>query len=402
MKSSRRLIGTAVAVVAALSIAGGVAASSTVVVRPGDVGTSWLAESGVGGSSSFVTGPATAPLGVGSLQFTTADVNASAQLFNSSYIGTPLANFDAISYSAYRASSSTNPKEQTIALALEVDVNGPAAGGLATLVFEPDYQAGGNAAMKLDTWQTWDAYEGGNAIWWATKDIPGAPVAFNTFVKWSTILAANPDAIIVGGVGPFVGSGWDGQFTGYVDALKIGVGGNTTTYDFEPKAPLTVTAPDATRVEGAANPTLAPTYAGFLYGDTSASLAPQPTCNTTATAGSPVGTYPITCSGGASDNYSITYVPGTLTVTAAATAAPTVEPTEIVGGATASPTVEPTEQVGGATATPARVTTLPPTSANGSSSSGGDSTPLFALLICLAFGSLGLAAAEAQRRSIRR
>ena len=157
------------------------------------------------------------------------------------------------------------------------------------------------------------------------------------------------------------------------------------TYDFEPTAPLTVTAPDATRVQGDANPTFAPTYSGFVYA--AASLTTQPTCTTTATAGSPVGTYPITCSGGASDNYSFTYVPGTLTVTADTTAAPTVEPTELVGGATA---------------TPARVTTLPPTSANGSSSSGGDSTPLFALLICLAFGSLGLLAVEAQRRSIRR
>jgi hypothetical protein len=53
-----------------------------------------------------------------------------------------------------------------------------------------------------------------------------------------------------------------------------------------------------------------------------------------------------------------------------------------------------------ATATSPRSRTA--TSTNGSSSSGGDSTPLFALLICLAFGSLGLLAVEAQRRSIRR
>jgi len=401
VRSSRRLIGAAVAVVASLSIAGGVAASGTVVVRPGDVGTDWLAESGAGGSSSFVTGPATPPLGVGSLQLTTTNLSAYAQLFDYGYIGKPLASFDAMSYEAYRASSSTNPKEQTIALGLEVDVNGPAAGGLATLIFEPDYQAGGNAAMKTDTWQTWDAYEGGNAIWWATKDIPGAPVAFNTFVSWNTILAANPEATIAGGVGLFVGSGWDGQFTGYTDALVVGVSGNSNTYNFEPKASLTVTAPDATRVEAAANPAFAATYSGFVYGDTVASLITQPTCTTTATAGSPVGIYSITCSGGASDNYGFTYVPGTLHVIAGTTAAPTVEPTQIVGGETAAPTVEPTEMVGAATATPAHAITLPPTSANGSSSSGGDSTPLFALLICLAFGSLGLVAVEAQRRSIR-
>jgi hypothetical protein len=387
VRSSRTLIGAAFAVVAALSIAGGVAASSTVVVRPGDVGMTWLASARPGGSSSFVTGPATAPLGIGSLQFTTSDVHASAQLFNYSYIGTPLANFNAMSYSAYRASSSTNPTTQTIALALEVDVNGSStAGGLATLIFEPDYQAGGNGAMKTDTWQSWDAYDGGNAVWWATEDIPGAPVAYNTFVSWSTILAANPDAIIVGGVGFFVGSGWDGQFTGYADALTIGVGGNTTTYNFEPKTQLVVTAPDATKVQGDAIPAFTPTYSGFLYGDTAANLTTQPTCATTASAGSPVGTYPIICSGGASDNYSFTYTPGSL---------------QVIPGETATPTAGPTQIVEGATGTPSRAITPPPTSASGNLSSGGDSTPLWAVFICLAFGSLGLLVGAGQRRRIR-
>ena len=40
-----------------------------------------------------------------------------------------------------------------------------------------------------------------------------------------------------------------------------------------------------------------------------------PTCTTTATAASPVGTYPITCSGAVDASYTITYVAGTLTVT---------------------------------------------------------------------------------------
>ena len=237
------------AVVAALSIAGGVLAATTVVVRPGDVATgyppagggqTWFtADTRTGGSVSFVTGPAAPPLGIGSLQMTTTDAfgstQAKAQLFNYSYIGTPLADF-AISYSAYRSSSSTNNVGQTILLNLEVDVNGAAAGGFTTLVFEPLYQSGGTAAVATDTWQTWDAYQGGNAVWWSTKDIPGA-CAFNCFVSWSSILAANPDATIVGGVGFDVGSGWTGLFTGNADALRIGVLGNTTVYNFEPNLP---------------------------------------------------------------------------------------------------------------------------------------------------------------------
>jgi hypothetical protein len=57
--------------------------------------------------------------------------------------------------------------------------------------------------------------------------------------------------------------------------------------------------------------------------------------------------------------------------------------------------------VQGETATPVRFATPPVTSTDGSSP-GGDSMPLFALLICLSFGGLGLAVVEAQRRSIRR
>jgi MBG domain (YGX type) len=43
-------------------------------------------------------------------------------------------------------------------------------------------------------------------------------------------------------------------------------------------------------------------------------LGTNPTCTTTATSSSPVGTYPITCSGAEGVGYSFTYVNGTLTI----------------------------------------------------------------------------------------
>jgi len=77
----------------------------------------------------------------------------------------------------------------------------------------------------------------------------------------------------------------------------------------------------------------------------------------------------------------------------------------VVGGETATPTVAPTAApttvVGGETATPTVAVTAPPTSTTGSGS-GNNSTPIFALLICVAFGALGLAAVQTQRRSIHR
>jgi gliding motility-associated-like protein len=80
------------------------------------------------------------------------------------------------------------------------------------------------------------------------------------------------------------------------------------------KATLTVTGISPTMTYGAAVPTLGVTYSGFVNGDTQASLTTQPTATTTATSSSPVGTYPVTPSGGVSANYTFNYVPGTLTV----------------------------------------------------------------------------------------
>jgi hypothetical protein len=87
------------------------------------------------------------------------------------------------------------------------------------------------------------------------------------------------------------------------------------------------------------------------------------------------------------------------------TVAPTETPFQVLLGETATPTVDPTqtpfERLLGETATPAGTTTPPPTS-TGPDGSNGNSTPLFALLISLVFGGLGLAAVQGQRRSIRR
>ena len=61
----------------------------------------------------------------------------------------------------------------------------------------------------------------------------------------------------------------------------------------------------------------------------------------------------------------------------------------------------PFQSIQGETATPGGTTTPPPTNTT-DNGSGSSSTPLLALLICFAFGGVGLAAVEAQRRSIHR
>jgi len=82
------------------------------------------------------------------------------------------------------------------------------------------------------------------------------------------------------------------------------------------QAALTISADNKTRVISTANPTLTATYTGFVGTDNAASLTTQPTLATTALLSSSVGSYPITASGAASPNYTISYTAGTLTVTA--------------------------------------------------------------------------------------
>lgn len=84
------------------------------------------------------------------------------------------------------------------------------------------------------------------------------------------------------------------------------------------QTPLTITASNATQQYAQPIPNLSSvTYSGFVNGDTAASLSGTLICSTTGTQSSPVGNYPITCSGLTSPNYRITFAPGTLTITPA-------------------------------------------------------------------------------------
>src|SRR5439155_4917476 len=90
-----------------------------------------------------------------------------------------------------------------------------------------------------------------------------------------------------------------------------------TAYITVYRAPLTITANNATKAYGAANPALTVSYSGFVNGDTEASLTTAPTVTTTATTTSAVGTYPIIVSDAVSENYMLTYVNGALTISQA-------------------------------------------------------------------------------------
>jgi hypothetical protein len=81
------------------------------------------------------------------------------------------------------------------------------------------------------------------------------------------------------------------------------------------KATLTVTVNNASRTVGQPNPAFSVRYEGFVNNDSAAALGGTLTFSTTATTTSPLGTYQVTASGLTSNNYTIVYRPGTLTIT---------------------------------------------------------------------------------------
>ena len=99
------------------------------------------------------------------------------------------------------------------------------------------------------------------------------------------------------------------------------------------KAALTITAANASKLYGAALPVLTASYSGFVNGDTPSSLTTPPALSTTATAASPVGSYPITAGGAASPNYTISYANGTLTVNKAALTITAANASKLYGAA---------------------------------------------------------------------
>lgn len=194
-------------------------------------------------AAAFRNGPATPPLGTGSLEFKTVSSTDKVYAFNYDNVGTKLSDISNISYNTYRTAGNA---QQVAALNVEIDFNGPTVtGGYSTLVFEPVYNTD-QGAVNSGVWQKWNA--GDNTKWWSSNPIGGAPNR-DTFVTLASIKQANPNATI-GAVGVNQGSGNPGLTTA-VDAFTF----NEVTYDFELVAPKPVkaTSKDACKNDGYKN-----------------------------------------------------------------------------------------------------------------------------------------------------
>ena len=176
------------------------------------------------GGVGIVYGPATPPLGLGSLQLTVTGASDHWSVYNYDHIGTKLSDISALGYSTYTDNGITDP-------ILQMEINPGNTAGIdagvtySTLNFEPYLQSAG---VTPNTWQTWDVLSGNV---WGTH-LSGAPNG--SPLSWSDFVATYPNATIIGGFGINVGSGWSAM-TGEADALTIGTAA-TFSYDFEPVA----------------------------------------------------------------------------------------------------------------------------------------------------------------------
>jgi hypothetical protein len=112
-------------------------------------------------------------------------------------------------------------------------------------------------------------------------------------------------------------------------AIAIADGGFTVS-----PAALTITASSATVPYGGTVPAITASYSGLTNGDTS--LPTPPTCSTTAVSTTP-GVYPSTCAGAVDANYTISYVPGSVTVTGGPTTLTYTGPQQVSTKSTFAP-----------------------------------------------------------------
>ena len=134
-------------------------------------------------------------------------------------------------------------------------------------------------------------------------------------------------AVLAAGQGRLLSATFTPNDTSAYDTVTVAVGIVVL------RAPLTIRAENKSKVYGADAPALTVTYGGFVNADGAASLDSGVSLSTTATATSSVGSYPITASGANDANYTITFEPGTLTVTKASLTVRAEDKSKVYGAA---------------------------------------------------------------------
>ncbi len=202
------------------------------------------------GTFNFVTGPATPPIGTGSVHLNTGSSGEqTVQMRNGDWSGTPLSSLTTLGYSTY--GTSWNGGQMTY-LTLYIDLDGDLSNGYEDRIFfEPEYSRAGygnpfnvspQPAPVLGVWQTWDCLHG---MWYGENDFgPGQDAR-----PLSMYLALHPTARIVNqspAQVPTAGQGSIRIAAGFaspgdvfdvnVDNFQISTASSGAVYNFDPNA----------------------------------------------------------------------------------------------------------------------------------------------------------------------
>jgi hypothetical protein len=224
----RRPVRTLAVIIAlsAMAFAGIASAAETVVVTQNSAG--WTQDDTRAGGQVEWTNEYGAPpgLGEGSLKLTTPlDTASKAGLYNHDMLGTPLASVNTLAYWTYQAAN-VQPPHAAASYQLQIDINGAAAGGFTTLVYEP-YQ---NGVVVKGVWQHWDVDSG---LFWSSRTVTEGTCALVAgaggppMYTLATVKTLCPNAVVVG-IGVNIGT-FNPGYTVATDGVQF----NETIYNFE-------------------------------------------------------------------------------------------------------------------------------------------------------------------------
>lgn len=264
-------------VFAACTVFAASAAADTVVVTP-VTPNGWASTNlGTSGTSAFVSGPGTPPLGVGSWMSDSAPPAGyhGNRLWTSQFDGVRLADITEWSYAAYHRDPSGTVAatfSQPYARAY-IDVTGDGVPD-DRLVFEPYLQQGhpgiggltaknanhvwGNqngittAGVPTNTWFDWDLLSG---AWYSSTG--AVATAYTELVTISGLLTEFGSDITLADAGPDAGTvhlqdGFNGYFDlfGHFDEYVLTTGAFSKTFDFEPAGDPVVPEPASLALMG--------------------------------------------------------------------------------------------------------------------------------------------------------
>jgi hypothetical protein len=260
-----RIIRTGAVAASALALATGIAACQPNVNqdnRRHEVsnlsGNQWyMSDTRVGGGvvltaasdgASGIAGPS--GFGTGSLALTTnGQATAKAQVLTAQFGGTLLSTVERLSYQTFQHPTHLVEggfEEGVPSFQVTADINGSAAGGFTTLVFEP-YNTPGNDVQN-NVWQEWQPTDAGSNIassrvldLEACTTATGGNAAGAPFFSYAQIATACPDAVILE-IGVNVGTSNTNYVTA-VDDVEVQIADNDdegtdpqlSTFDFGPK-----------------------------------------------------------------------------------------------------------------------------------------------------------------------